>query len=504
MFCAAGLILSSFLAACGGGGDQGRDPILGLPAAELVSVSVTPATATVLMNGTQQYTATASYSDGSSTNVTSKAAWTSASPTIATVGAATGLASGISAGTAALSASFGSKSGSANLVVTAPVPPPAPTLTAITVTPAGATIVAGTTQQYIATGTYSNLSTAVLTGVTWSSASPAFASIAASGMATGLSAGTTQISATLGTIVGSAPLIVTAPVVPAATLLSIAITPLNASIAVGASQQYTVTGSYSNATSAVISTGITWSSSAQSVATIQPTGLATGVSAGTSNIGAAVGALNASTVLTVTAAPAVSGINLGGAARFAVLAGTSITNNAGGTTLVTGDVGAPSQTTDPVQAAGFTNFKSGAILAQGLADLQLAVTDANSRPCTVTSAAGIDLGGLVLTPGVYCYAGAISITGTFTMNGPGLYIFRTTSTLNSTANSIVALNGGATAANVFWVPVGPTTLGANSVFKGTILGASAAITLGDNTSLQDGRVLTQAAVTLNNNKITKP
>ena len=110
----------------------------------------------------------------------------------------------------------------------------------------------------------------------------------------------------------------------------------------------------------------------------------------------------------------------------------------------------------------------------------------------------------MLTPGVYCYAGAISVTGTFTMNGPGLYIFRTASTLNTTANSIVALNGGATAANVFFVPVGATTLGANSVFKGTILGSSAAITLGDNTTLLDGRVLTQAAVTLRNNQITKP
>jgi hypothetical protein len=156
-----------------------------------------------------------------------------------------------------------------------------------------------------------------------------------------------------------------------------------------------------------------------------------------------------------------------------------------------------------VQVAGFTNYKSGAILAGALADLQVAVTDVNSRTCTVNSAAGVDLGGLVLTPGVYCYAGAISITGTFTMNGPGLYIFRTASTLNSTANSIVALTGGATAANVNWVPVGPTTLGANSVFKGSILGQAAAITLGDNTTLLNGRVLTAAAVTLRNNQIAK-
>jgi hypothetical protein len=201
--------------------------------------------------------------------------------------------------------------------------------------------------------------------------------------------------------------------------------------------------------------------------------------------------------------PPAAGVNLRSADSFAVLAGTSITNNSGGTTLVTGDVGSPSQTVDPVQAAGFSNYKSGAILEGALADLQTAITDANSRTCDVDSAAGIDLGGLVLTPGVYCYAGAISITGTFTMNGPGVYIFRTTSTLNTTANSIVALDAGASADNVFWLPVGPSTLGANSVFKGSILGQSAAITMGDNATLLNGRVLTAAAVTLNNNQITK-
>jgi hypothetical protein len=84
-----------------------------------------------------------------------------------------------------------------------------------------------------------------------------------------------------------------------------------------------------------------------------------------------------------------------------------------------------------------------------------------------------------------------------------MYIFRTALTLNSTANSIVALVNGATASNINWVPVGPTTLGANSVFKGNILGQSAAITLGDGATLQNGRVLTAAAVTLRNNPITK-
>jgi hypothetical protein len=52
------------------------------------------------------------------------------------------------------------------------------------------------------------------------------------------------------------------------------------------------------------------------------------------------------------------------------------------------------------------------------------------------------------------------------------------------------------------VPVGPSTLGANSAFKGSILARSAAITAGDMATLDKGRVLSQAAVTLRNNVIT--
>lgn len=436
LLCTAGVMLTMLITACGGS-DAGRDPILGVAAASLVSVTVTPPAATVLAGASQQFSATASYSDGSARDVTALSAWVSASPAIATVGAANGMARGMAAGSAAISATFESKTGSGTLTVTVPLPPPPPTLSSIAVTPATATINIGATQQYTATGSYSDGSTAVITNsVTWSSSIGTFGTVAASGMATGVAAGTTVISATSGTRSGNATLNVNAPV----------------------------------------TAPVTPAPPAEPVVPVVP-------------------------VVPVT--PPSAPLELGRASSFAVLAGTSITNNAGGTTLVTGDVGAPSQTVDPVQAAGFTNYKSGAILDGALADLQVAITDANSRTCTVDSASGIDLGGLTLTPGVYCYAGAISITGTFTMNGPGLYIFRTASTLNTTANSIVALTGGATSENAFWVPVGPTTLGANSVFKGSILGQSAAITIGDNTTLLTGRALSAAAVTLRNNQITK-
>jgi hypothetical protein len=422
LFCAAGLLFSALLTACGGGSDKGRDPILGIPAATVVSLAVTPASSSVPVGASRQFSATATYSDGSSRNVTSLAAWSSGTPAVASV-ASTGAALGLLAGSSAISASFDSKTGAGNLSVTAALPQPAATVTSIAVTPASATVTVGATQQYVATATFSDNSTAVITNAaTWSSSNTAFATIGSTGLGRGVAVGSVTLNANFGAINGNAAMNVTAaPVIPVPPVIP----------------------------------------------------------------------------------PAAPTLDLGLASNFAVLAGTSITNNAGGTTLVSGDVGSPSQTVDPVQAAGYSNYKSGAILAGALADLQVAITDANSRTCTTTSASGIDLGGLTLTPGVYCYAGAISITGTFTMNGPGLYIFRTTSTLNSTANSIVALTNGATADNAFWLPVGPSTLGANSVFKGSILGQAAAITVGDNTTLLTGRVLSAAAVTLRNNQIAK-
>ncbi|WP_226941516.1 Ig-like domain-containing protein [Janthinobacterium violaceinigrum] len=577
----AGLLAMAALAGCGGG-DQGRDPILGVPAATLSSLAVTPATATVAIGAGQQFTAIATYSDGSAQDVSAKAAWTSATPASATVNAATGLSTGIAAGTSTIAAAFGGKSAAAQLTVS-----PA-TLTAIAITPLTPSIAIGATQQFTVSGSFSDGATRDVTAVSaFASASPATASIAATGLALGKVAGNTQITATTGTLTASTVLTVTPatllsiavtpqnPViavaatrqlavlatysdgstvdvttgssfvaatpafatvasgglvtgvafgssvmnasfngktasttvtVPALTLVSIAVTPATASVAVGAQQQFIATATYSDSSNAIVTNSAAWTSATVANATVLNTGVATGIAAGTSNITATAGGQSGSALLTVTAVlvpPVLNPIVLGRAAPFGVLAGTSITNNSGGTTLITGDVGAPSQTVDPTQAAGFTNYKSGAILAGAMTDLQAAITDGNSRTCDVSFAGGIDLGGQTFGPGVYCYAGAISITGTLTLNGPGVYIFRTALTLDSTVNSVVALNNGATADNVSWLPVGPTTLAANSVFKGNILGQSAAITVGDNTTLLNGRVLTAAAVTLRNNQITK-
>ncbi|HEX9171534.1 MAG TPA: ice-binding family protein [Telluria sp.] len=583
LVCTAGFLGAALVSGCGGGGDQGRDPILGVPAATLSSMVVTPATASVAIGATQQFTATAAYSDGSARDVTRLAAWTSATPAAATVNSTSGIAAGVAAGSSVIAATFEGKTAAGTLTVL-----PAK-LVSIAVTPAMPTINVGVSQQFMVIGTFDNNTTRDITAVsTFASGSTAIASITSSGgLALGKTAGASVISATSGGLTGSTTLTVLPPsltslaltpsnttfqigatrqlaanatysdgtvvdvtasstyvsATPAAvsvgssglitgvaagssvitasfggksatanatatavTLSSIAVTPANATVAVGGSQQFLAVATYSDNSTAIITTTATWTSSSTATATVLSTGVATGVTPGSAVITATFGGKSNSGNLTVSATPpppAFTPVNLRSAATFAVLAGTSLTSNSGSSTRITGDVGSPSQTTPPPQAPGYTNYQSGAVLSTALADLQLAITDANSRPCDVTFAGDIDLGGRVLPPNVYCYTGAISVTGTLTLNGPGVYIFRTALTLDTTANSVVNLIGGATADNVIWVPVGASTLGANSAFKGSILGQVAAITVGDNTTLLNGRVLSGAAVTLSNNQITK-
>ncbi len=86
------------------------------------------------------------------------------------------------------------------------------------------------------------------------------------------------------------------------TLVSIAVTPANPSIAAGAHQQFTATGTYSDGSHQDLTSSATWSSSVTSVATITTTGLATGVAAGTTTIKAASGTISGTTTLTVTSA----------------------------------------------------------------------------------------------------------------------------------------------------------------------------------------------------------
>ena len=236
--------------------------ITGVGSATLQSIAVTPANPSIAAGLTQQFTATGTYSDNSTADLTGSVSWASATPGTATIGATTGLATGVAVGTASISATVGSVTGSTVLTVTSA------TLQSIAVTPANPSIAAGASQQFAATGTYSDGSHLDLSAaVTWASGTTATATIGAtSGLATGVAAGTSSISATLGNVSGSTVLTVTA-----ATLQSIAVTPANPSIAAGSTQQFVATGTYSDNSTAIITGSVTWASATTTVATIGAT-----------------------------------------------------------------------------------------------------------------------------------------------------------------------------------------------------------------------------------------
>lgn len=85
-------------------------------------------------------------------------------------------------------------------------------VSSVQVTPANPTIVVGQKQQFVANVTFSDgaILQSATTAVVWASSNPAVATISSSGLATGLLAGTTTITATFDGVSGSTTLTVTA------------------------------------------------------------------------------------------------------------------------------------------------------------------------------------------------------------------------------------------------------------------------------------------------------
>jgi uncharacterized repeat protein (TIGR01451 family) len=89
------------------------------PAPTLAGIAVTPANASTARGATLQFTATGTFSDGSTQNLTNSVTWSSDTPSVATISAG-GLSTGVSIGTSLITAMSGSVSGSTALTVAAP------------------------------------------------------------------------------------------------------------------------------------------------------------------------------------------------------------------------------------------------------------------------------------------------------------------------------------------------------------------------------------------------
>ncbi len=192
--------------------------------------------------------------------------------------------------TARLLATSGCGGGSASNGATDP-----PSLSSLAITPANPSIGAGQNQQFMAEGSFSDGTKQNLTSsVIWMSSNTNVATINASGMSTGATQGNSNIGASSGSINSSTALTVGPP-----TVISITLAPSSAQLVLGAPVQFTATGTLSGGGTEDLTDSVQWSSSNTALATVNATGLVSGIAAGTLVITAASGPTAASATVTV-------------------------------------------------------------------------------------------------------------------------------------------------------------------------------------------------------------
>ncbi|MFZ3168134.1 MAG: Ig-like domain-containing protein [Candidatus Methanoperedens sp.] len=181
--------------------------------------------------------------------------------------------------------------------------PPAPVLKTITVTPSPVTVVQGNTQTFTASPK-DQFGKPIVATIVWSSSNTTVGTISASGVLTAVSAGTTAVTATSGSIKGTASVTVTSPVQNVTPVLtSINVTPPTANLLVGGTQVFTAAANDQN--SDPMSVVISWASSNETVGIIDASGNFSALAAGTTTIKAENGTVNGTASVTVTVTTAV-------------------------------------------------------------------------------------------------------------------------------------------------------------------------------------------------------
>ncbi len=170
--------------------------------------------------------------------------------------------------------------------------PTQPTLDSIAVTPGTANLAIGSTQALAVTGAFSNSSTLDLTcSSTFTSSATTIASVSATGVVTALKAGTATITATQSgaqsggcSQIGSGKTATAAITVPAPPVVAIGVTPTAKTLAPGETLALSVVAISSDASTTVLTSGITFLSSDTAIATVSAAGLVTAQTAGAATI----------------------------------------------------------------------------------------------------------------------------------------------------------------------------------------------------------------------------
>jgi hypothetical protein len=229
------------------------------------------------------------------------------------------------------------------------------------------------------------------------------------------------------------------------------------------------------------------------------------------------------TFTTLTAGP--PNVDLGGVARFGIIAGVGVSNNAGFSVINNLDVGISPGVRSSVTGFPPATINNGAIyasddisppgvaamLAMAKNDLVEAYLFAEGATTPAPATISGDLGGLTLAPGIYKTTSTLLIqSGNLTLDAQGnanaVWIFQIASgftTVGGAGGSII-LAGGAKASNIFWQVGSSATIGDFTSFYGNIL-ALTSVTMNSG-AVATGRMLciNGAVVMTNTNTINKP
>jgi trimeric autotransporter adhesin len=262
---------------------------------QLTSIAVSPTSAQIAKDTTQQFTATGSYNDGTQADITALVDWNSSQPAanVSSSPGTQGRALGISPGPTNITASLGPLTSSAALLTVTDA-----NLVALAVTPANSTVPLANSQQFVATGTFDDgTKQNISVTATWISSNPSIARVTSAGLLTGLGLGTADITVGMGAVSDT-----TTATVDASSVSKITVVPVD-KIADNTSSQMRAVAIFKDGGSldATNTPGIAWSSSDSSVATIAAnSGLANAKSPGSATISAKLGSSSGSTTLNVS------------------------------------------------------------------------------------------------------------------------------------------------------------------------------------------------------------
>jgi Bacterial Ig-like domain (group 2) len=256
--------------------------------AALLSIAVSGAQSSLPLGEGEALTAIATFSSGTTQNITTVATWQSSPATIVTI-TPQGNVSALAKGTAQISAAYQGVNGTMGISVGAAA------LVRLDLSPDQASLPLGENANLMAVGTFSDGSTQNLTQVAaWKSSEPSVASVTAPGAVAGKTLGAATISAAVGSINGTAGLTVAAPV-----MVGLSVSPSASSLLIGVTNQLQALANYSDGSTQNVTATATWSSEDPVFATVIANGIVTANQIGTATIEAEQNGFTGSGTVTV-------------------------------------------------------------------------------------------------------------------------------------------------------------------------------------------------------------